>query len=65
MSECEYFSRCPIWAAVSVSVRTVWMNNYCRGARRERCARLQLLRSGKRVADDLLPNGTRMLQKSD
>ena len=60
MSECEQLQQCPIWGGLNSHVKYVWINNYCKGPRRERCARLQLLRTGKTVAAELLPNGTLM-----
>ena len=58
MNECEKLAQCPVWDKFNSNMNYVWINTYCKGPRRERCARLQLLRSGKMVAIDLLPNGT-------
>ncbi|MEW6647616.1 MAG: hypothetical protein AB1450_10480 [Pseudomonadota bacterium] len=59
MTECEQLQQCPVWKNFSTVAAYVWINNYCKGPRRERCARLQLFRSGQAVPADLLPNGTR------
>jgi hypothetical protein len=60
VSDCDVLHHCPIWASFHSHVKAVWISNYCKGSRRERCARLQLIRAGQPVAADLLPNGTRM-----
>lgn len=60
MSECEVLKHCPVWGSLNSNMNYVWINNYCKGPRRERCARLQLLRADKTVPADLLPNGTRI-----
>lgn len=59
MSECEHLQQCPVWKNFSSVAGYVWIKNYCNGPRQARCARLQLLREGKAVPVDLLPNGTR------
>jgi hypothetical protein len=64
VSDCEVLHHCPVWVSFHSHVKAVWINNYCKGPRRERCARLQLMRAGQPVAADLLPNGTRMPARS-
>ena len=58
MQECEKLSVCPIWDSFQSDLKFIWINNYCRGPRQDRCARLVLARDQKPVPAKLLPNGT-------
>jgi len=58
MQDCDKLKECPVWHSFNSDVKFIWINNYCRGPRQERCARLALVRAEKPVPADLLPNGT-------
>jgi hypothetical protein len=56
--ECEYLAKCPIFARFSnEGLRNVWIALYCRGAKKEECARKKLKDAGAEVPLTLLPSG--------
>ncbi len=58
MSDCQKLASCPVWESFNSDIKFIWINNYCRGPRQDRCARLLLVHAEKPVPPDLLPNGT-------
>ncbi len=57
MASCSHVFDCPLFAVFTMnSALAVWKSNYCQGDF-ERCARFQLSKAGKPVAQTLLPNG--------
>ena len=59
MTECEFLAKCPAWR-LNADIKFIWINNYCKGPKQERCARRRLAKAGKPVPDDLLPNNSRL-----
>ena len=55
--ECEYLSRCPIWEKFKTDSKYAWIARYCKGSKKDKCARKALRKEGKEVPINLLPNG--------
>lgn len=58
MSDCEYLDKCPVWARFNSDVKYIWINNYCKGTKQDRCVRKTMTAEGKMIPDSLLPNNT-------
>jgi hypothetical protein len=58
MSECAFLNSCPVWDHFKSDLKSIWIKNYCRGDKQDRCARKQLASEGREVPANLLPNGT-------
>ena len=55
---CENLAKCPIFAKFSsASSKEIWIMNYCKGMKKDKCARKLLKDQGKPVPSTLLPNG--------
>ena len=58
MSECEFLAKCPVWAKFNSDIKNIWINNYCKGDKQDRCERKRRAQAGESVPDNMLPNGT-------
>jgi hypothetical protein len=57
MASCERIASCPLFKQFSIKATlVVWTTRYCEGDS-SRCERLKLVREGKPVPLNLLPNG--------
>ena len=62
MSDCTYLAKCPVFARFkNEGASHVWVALYCRNES-SACERLKLHRTGARVPDTLLPDGTHLAE---
>lgn len=58
MAECEFIAKCPVFEKCTTgALKNVFITNYCKGYKMEKCARRVLKLSGKEIPENLLPNG--------
>lgn len=58
MPHCKHLDLCPVWKRFQSTIKEVWIKNYCKGDKQERCVRKTLLIQRQEVPLNLLPNGT-------
>ncbi|MEN8169886.1 MAG: hypothetical protein ABFS08_06650 [Pseudomonadota bacterium] len=58
MADCKYLAKCAVWKKFNSDIKNIWIKNYCKGDKQERCARKLMGEQGKKVPVNMLPNGT-------